>query len=57
MISIASEGFGKLGLGRPPLTRVSRAELEQEFRDAGFAIRQVVREFSLARVAGKRGLT
>jgi hypothetical protein len=34
---------GKLGLGRAPLARVSRANLEQEFRDAGFAIREVVR--------------
>src|SRR4051812_18138405 len=35
--------FGKLGLGRAPLSRVSRADLEREFRDAGFAIREVVR--------------
>jgi SAM-dependent methyltransferase len=34
---------GKLGLGRAPLARVSRADLEQELRDAGFAIREVVR--------------
>ena len=35
--------FGKLGLGRSPLSRVSRQDLEQEFRDAGFAIRSVIR--------------
>ena len=35
--------FGKLGLGRGPLSRVSRRDLEQEFRDAGFAIREVIR--------------
>jgi SAM-dependent methyltransferase len=35
--------FGKLGLGRAPLSRVSRADLEQELREAGFAIREVVR--------------
>ena len=35
--------FGKLGLGRAPLARVSRADLERELRDAGFAIREVVR--------------
>ncbi len=35
--------FGKLGLGRAPLARVSRADLERELREAGFAIREVVR--------------
>ena len=35
--------FGKLGIGRSPLSRVSHRDLEQEFRDAGFVIRQVVR--------------
>lgn len=40
---VLTHTFGKLGLGRTPLSRVSRADLEQEFRDAGFAIRQVVR--------------
>ena len=35
--------FGRLGLGRAPLSRVSRRELHQEFTDAGFAIRKVVR--------------
>jgi len=40
---LLSHTFGKLGIGRTPLSRVSRANLEQEFRDAGFAIRQVVR--------------
>ena len=40
---VLSHTFGKLGLGRTPLDRVSRKGLEQEFRDAGFAIREVVR--------------
>src|SRR5688572_2358226 len=40
---VLSHSFGKLGLGRTPLSRVSREDLEQEFRDAGFAIREVVR--------------
>jgi len=35
--------FGKIGLGRAPLSRVSRTELEQEFTQAGFAIRNVIR--------------
>ncbi|HEX6639406.1 MAG TPA: class I SAM-dependent methyltransferase, partial [Steroidobacteraceae bacterium] len=35
--------FGRIGLGRAPLSRVSRQDLEQEFRDAGFAIRSVIR--------------
>ena len=35
--------MGKLGFGRTPLSRVSRADLEQEFRDAGFAVREVIR--------------
>ena len=40
---VLTHTFGKLGLGRSPLSRVSRADLEQEFRDAGFLLRQVVR--------------
>lgn len=40
---VLTHTFGKLGLGRAPLSRVSRAGLEQEFRDAGFVIREVVR--------------
>jgi SAM-dependent methyltransferase len=40
---LLSHTFGKLGLGRTPLDRVSREGLEQEFRDAGFAVREVVR--------------
>jgi ubiquinone/menaquinone biosynthesis C-methylase UbiE len=40
---VLSHTFGKLGLGRTPLDRVSRQGLEQEFRDAGFKIREVVR--------------
>src|SRR5688572_16368175 len=34
---------GRRGIGRPPLSRVSRKELEKEFSDAGFAIRNVIR--------------
>jgi SAM-dependent methyltransferase len=40
---VLTHTFGKLGLGRSPLSRVSRRDLEQEFRDAGFMIRSVVR--------------
>jgi len=40
---VLTHTFGKLGLGRSPLSRVSRRELAQEFTDAGFAIRKVVR--------------
>jgi ubiquinone/menaquinone biosynthesis C-methylase UbiE len=40
---VLTHTFGKLGLGRTPLSRVSRADLEQEFRDAGFAVREVIR--------------
>ena len=40
---VLTHTFGKLGLGRTPLSRVSRRDLEQEFRDAGFAIRSVIR--------------
>jgi SAM-dependent methyltransferase len=40
---VLTHTFGKLGLGRTPLDRVSRAGLEQEFRDAGLAIRSVIR--------------
>lgn len=40
---VLSHTFGKLGIGRSPLSRVSRADLEREFRDAGLAIRDVVR--------------
>src|SRR4051812_33335739 len=40
---VLTHTFGKLGLGRAPLSRVSHADLEREFRDAGFAIREVVR--------------
>jgi ubiquinone/menaquinone biosynthesis C-methylase UbiE len=40
---VLTHTFGKLGLGRSPLSRVSRRDLEQEFRDAGFAIRSVIR--------------
>ncbi|HEU4589350.1 MAG TPA: class I SAM-dependent methyltransferase [Steroidobacteraceae bacterium] len=40
---VLTHTFGKLGLGRAPLARVSSRELHQEFRDAGLAIRAVVR--------------
>jgi SAM-dependent methyltransferase len=40
---VLTHSFGKLGLGRSPLSRVSRQDLEQEFHDAGFAIRSVIR--------------
>jgi len=40
---VLTHSFGKLGLGRSPLSRVSRQDLEQEFRDAGLAIRSVIR--------------
>jgi SAM-dependent methyltransferase len=40
---VLSHTFGALGLGRTPLDRVSSASLAQEFRDAGFAIRSVIR--------------
>ena len=39
---VLTHTFGRLGLGRPPLSRVSRRDLEQEFRDAGFVIRDVI---------------
>jgi len=40
---VLTQTFGRLGLGRSPLSRVSRRELEKEFTDAGFAIRKVIR--------------
>jgi ubiquinone/menaquinone biosynthesis C-methylase UbiE len=40
---VLTHTFGKLGLGRSPLSRVSRNELHKEFADAGFAIRKVIR--------------
>jgi ubiquinone/menaquinone biosynthesis C-methylase UbiE len=40
---VLTHTLGRLGLGRTPLSRVSRKELEQEFQDAGFAIRDVIR--------------
>ena len=40
---VLTHTFGRLGIGRPPLSRVSRKELEKEFADAGFAIRNVIR--------------
>ncbi len=40
---VLTHTLGKLGFGRSPLSRVSRADLDQEFRDAGLAVREVVR--------------
>jgi ubiquinone/menaquinone biosynthesis C-methylase UbiE len=40
---VLTHTFGRLGIGRPPLSRVSRKELNKEFADAGFAIRKVIR--------------
>lgn len=40
---VLTHTFGKLGLGRTPLSRVSTNELHEEFRQAGFAIRDVIR--------------
>ncbi|HEX6637140.1 MAG TPA: class I SAM-dependent methyltransferase [Steroidobacteraceae bacterium] len=40
---VLTHTLGRLGIGRSPLSRVSRQDLEQEFRDAGFAIRSVIR--------------
>jgi ubiquinone/menaquinone biosynthesis C-methylase UbiE len=40
---VLTQTIGRLGIGRPPLSRVSRKELEKEFTDAGFAIRKVIR--------------
>jgi ubiquinone/menaquinone biosynthesis C-methylase UbiE len=40
---VLTHTFGKLGLGRTPLARVSRAGLHEEFHQAGFRIVEVVR--------------
>jgi SAM-dependent methyltransferase len=40
---VLTHTLGRLGLGRSPLSRVSRKELDREFTDAGFAIRKVIR--------------
>jgi hypothetical protein len=40
---VLSHTFGKLGLGRTPLSRVSRRELQEEFRQGGLVIREIVR--------------
>lgn len=40
---VLTHTLGRLGFGRPPLSRVSRKELEAEFAEAGFAIRNVIR--------------
>ena len=40
---LLSHTFGKLGLGRTPLSRVSRASLQAEFAAGGFAIRNIIR--------------
>ncbi len=40
---VLTHTFGKLGLGRTPLSRVSRRDVHEEFRQAGFAIREILR--------------
>jgi SAM-dependent methyltransferase len=40
---VLSHTFGKLGLGRTPLDRVSTKGLHDEFKRAGLAIREIVR--------------
>jgi SAM-dependent methyltransferase len=40
---VLTQTFGKLGLGRAPLSRVSRDELHDEFRRGGLTIREIVR--------------
>lgn len=40
---VLTHTFGKLGLGRTPLSRVSRKGLQEEFAAGGFAIRNVIR--------------
>ena len=40
---VLTQTLGRLGIGRTPLSRVSRKELDQEFNAAGFAIRKVIR--------------
>jgi SAM-dependent methyltransferase len=40
---VLTHTFGKLGLGRTPLSRVSTGELHEEFRQAGLAVREIVR--------------
>jgi SAM-dependent methyltransferase len=40
---VLTHTFGKLGLGRTPLSRVSRDDLHDEFRRGGLVIREIVR--------------
>ena len=40
---VMTHTFGKLGFGRTPLSRVSTAELHEEFRQAGLRIIEIVR--------------
>jgi hypothetical protein len=40
---VLTHTFGKLGLGRTPLSRVSSRGLQEEFREAGLTIREIVR--------------
>jgi SAM-dependent methyltransferase len=40
---VLSHTFGKLGFGRTPLDRVSTRGLHEEFKQAGLAIREIVR--------------
>jgi SAM-dependent methyltransferase len=40
---LATHTVGKLGLGRTPLSRVSTNDVHEEFRQAGLAIREIIR--------------
>jgi SAM-dependent methyltransferase len=40
---VLTHTFGKLGLGRTPLSRVSSRGLREEFREGGLTIREIVR--------------
>jgi SAM-dependent methyltransferase len=40
---VLTHTFGRLGLGRTPLSRVSTRELHEEFRQGGLTIREIVR--------------
>jgi SAM-dependent methyltransferase len=40
---LATHTVGKLGVGRTPLSRVSTNDVHEEFRQAGLAIREIIR--------------
>jgi len=40
---VATHTVGKLGFGRTPLSRVSTRDLHDEFRQAGLAVREIIR--------------